>query len=719
MGLSAMSTTNNYDETNSGPPPLKQITEEKLEEIIKWHEEWLKSEGTKGIKANFSYADLKKKDLKGNLSHAIFRNANLENTNFREADLSYADLTNATNLLPEQLAHSVLSCTKLPNYINIYDNLKQVEDSSKFAGKIFLFMLLGCLYSFIIIFTVTDAAIITDSPSSPLPIFGTAVRFDVIFKWAPFFLLSLFAYFRIYLQRSWEKLSILPSVFPNGRTVNEMVHPWILNISVRRLFKQLKKRFQFLYWLQSIITFFLQWLIVPLVLLLFWLRYLPRHDEIWYILHVSCLSISVALVIVFWIASRVIFKGWSRRISKFTVITIEISVFVIISALNICILHCPLRGNIFSKSPDAFELSTDLISKAIWTLGRKPFSDFLRISPYADISREDISIKPANWEGSYSQIELVREARLMGRDLRFADAAGTFFVRADLTDVDFGGAHLEKADFRGAKLIDANFVSAWTMGIKLREADLTKAKLIGTNLDNVDLTDAILIAANLQGASVNNSVLINTNLQEANLLRSKLSGADFTGAIIKLANFQEADIDPKEGLSVNMIKRTKNWILAYYNDELIDSLNLYINHNDLIRAKDLSIYPNLKGCNNLQSAYLDYFNLRTINFENVNLKNVDIFCADLRETTGLTIEMIKQTKNWKIAFFDDDIIEKLDLPNEHNLNIREKNLKGYDLSDCDFRNKDLSEFKKLAYDQIKMIIDKNTILPDYIKPPKN
>lgn len=97
---------------------LKNISQAELDEKLKQHHVWLKSDGIKGHKVDLSYTNLSGMDLHGsnlrnaNLYGANLRYANLQNANLRHADLEGADLQNA-NLQDADLYGADLSGTDL------------------------------------------------------------------------------------------------------------------------------------------------------------------------------------------------------------------------------------------------------------------------------------------------------------------------------------------------------------------------------------------------------------------------------------------------------------------------------------------------------------------------------------------------------------------------------------------------------------------------------
>ena len=89
------------------------MNENELKKILKLHKQWLKTNGSKGQKADLSYANLSEANLSGaNLSEANFRNADLWGADLRSANLSDANLSDA-NLSYVNLSYANLSYANL------------------------------------------------------------------------------------------------------------------------------------------------------------------------------------------------------------------------------------------------------------------------------------------------------------------------------------------------------------------------------------------------------------------------------------------------------------------------------------------------------------------------------------------------------------------------------------------------------------------------------
>ena len=168
--------------------------------------------------------------------------ANLTRTILREASLEDANLRNTTGLLAEQLAGASVSGASLPIAIEEkFKHLGEVEEASKNARKLFFFLLLGCLYTLLTIATTTDVRLVTNSPSSPLPLFNAKIPIVWFYMASPFLLVGVFVVFCFYMQRLWERLAKLPAIFPDGTPLDEKAYPWLLIGLVRSHVKLLQE----------------------------------------------------------------------------------------------------------------------------------------------------------------------------------------------------------------------------------------------------------------------------------------------------------------------------------------------------------------------------------------------------------------------------------------------------------------------------------------------
>lgn len=238
-----------------------------------------------------------------------------------------------------------------------------------------------------------------------------------------------------------------------------------------------------------------------------------------------------------------------------------------------------------------------------------------------------------NWPlASYSQEQ--------GVSLGFPRDHNAHLAKKDLRGYPLQGANLRGAELEGFNLEDANL-----QGADLREAKgLTKERLQGTRnwvlaLYSEDLLTALglpvdhddrvarkdLGGYSVRGANLRGAQFTGFKLQGADFQEANLRDADFEGAELWWTNLIRANLQGANFLGVQGLIRTgcsltdglwlflkclvidprsefleaKNWILAYYREDLLSILGLPSDHNERLRAENLSGYVlhdvNLEG----------------------------------------------------------------------------------------------------------------------------
>ena len=157
-------------------------------------------------RANLTEANLRGPSLHGadltgaDLPGAQLQEANLLKARLYGANLEGADLTDAKGLLSGQLAGTVLAGAKLAQSLTKFEPLGIVEEVSKNARKVFVAILLGCLYCLLSITLATDADLLINRESAPLPFVDRSIPIVGFFFVAPVLLLCIYLYFHFYLQ---------------------------------------------------------------------------------------------------------------------------------------------------------------------------------------------------------------------------------------------------------------------------------------------------------------------------------------------------------------------------------------------------------------------------------------------------------------------------------------------------------------------------------------
>ncbi len=559
--------------------------------------------------ANFRGADLTRADWSG---------LDLMGTKLQEADLTNANLRGVQSLFAERLAGANITNAKLPEEIKQFEVLEVIKDVSSNARKIYLSMLLGCAYAWLTIATTTDARLLTNSATFPLPIIRAEIQIAWFYWAAPAILLGLFVYLHLYLKVLWKGLAGLPARFPDGKPLDQRAYPWLLNGLVRRHVRKLREGRGVAEYPKEWISIFLAWWVVPLTLLGFWVRYLPRHHlpgTVWQVF------LSVAVIwfgVVFYRSAALTLRGhlgepflwkwpWRDRRSYQAVF------IVFIAALLAGLSYGAIRGvpshEFRYREPESW---------VPWAFGVFGYSTF------ANLQEEDVSARPADYHELAIRVELatlgvntspfakseesesddpadstqhgvdlenlrkilldsISGANLAGRDLRHARAERAFLVKADLRGAVLSGAALILADLSGADLTGADLRDADLTGANLRGADLTNANLtrailaeahlVVANLRGADLTEADLYRADLTGAYLIFANLTGVYLSEANLTAAisylaNLTGADFTEANLTGADFTKANLTGAVGLACARLVTTQGWQSASRDPEL-------------------------------------------------------------------------------------------------------------------------------------------------------
>lgn len=460
--------------------------------------------GITAAKANLNGADLTGAILDG----ANFSGANLSFASMRNANLRNADFTGVQGFQAHQLGGALTSGATLPETVARFEMLKVIEKAAANARKIFLAMLLGCAYAVLTIATTTDARLLTNSATSPLPIIQAQIPIVGFYLAAPLILLGFYLYFHFCLQNIWERLATLPAELPDGRTVDKAADPWLLLGLVQAHFARLRPNRTFFSRFQHVVSIFLAWWSVPLTLFLLWGRYLRRHEALVTSWQIALLLAAAVIGVYSYRRAVATLRGgddpgfWKRKQGA--------AVFGAIALF--WVLGTGVNGAIND-----------------WRWGD---GVFLRVQDWlltADITDADVSTKPQSWSGDGDgQMGLVRPARARGTNLSRVRGDRAFLVRADLI-----GADMRKANLRGADLREANLIWADLAGADLSGADLRRA-----NFSAGQLTLTFLAASAI---GIDESEFDQIPVPVGGTML-RVAGADLTGAILTEADLEGANL---------------------------------------------------------------------------------------------------------------------------------------------------------------------------------
>ena len=188
---------------------------------------------------------------------------------------------------------------------------ESAAELGKTCRTVFIILFLGCVYCWLTVLTTTDAKLLTDSPTTPIPITGTEIAIGIAtFYWlAPLILLACYFYFHISLQRYWEAVAGLSAKDRPAEELQTILTPWFLSGFVLRHLKDgnvapLDERA--FPCLESLASAFLIYWTIPLTLLGFWWRSLPVH---------SWLVATFHIVLLFLLAWGALVLCWQGRLT--------------------------------------------------------------------------------------------------------------------------------------------------------------------------------------------------------------------------------------------------------------------------------------------------------------------------------------------------------------------------------------------------------------------
>ena len=523
------------------------------------------------------------------LSETRIDEIDLFGVNLRNSNLEKVDFTQTTNFQNAKIGGANLAGAKLPEQYLKHDSLSPIESAIKYTQRIFVVMVLGCIYTWLTVATTSDAGLITNSVSSPLPIIGTTIQIAGFYFVAPIVLICIYGYLHIYLQRLWERLAELPARFADGQPLDRKIAPWLPVGLLYMHFINLSKSAPPLSKLQAWVSIIVVWLLLPAFTLpIIWLGYFPQHFWLLTLLHVLLITVTAWFGTYSYLLAQATLRNRPKSLSQFMV-------WPGCAAACVLLVFCVLSFGGFRAVHQHFtimlekrvgQISSDNIPKQFETLGFFQKSilrifAFVGYSPFPNVTDGQVSIKPSNWTGG--NLDAVIAARLTKRYLRYANAAGAFLVKAELGEADFERANLVGADLRAAKLnaaklsgaylMQSNLQNAVLIGADLRRAYLMETKLNNANLFNVDAEQARLNGALLQGADLKQAILQCADFSAANMgwvelydyrwMSSKgrtvsiiwLAGANFAGADLSGTRLEGARLTNTIGLTQEQLDR--------------------------------------------------------------------------------------------------------------------------------------------------------------------
>lgn len=557
-------------------------------------------------KANLRESDLTQADLSGAvLRFADLSGADLTHAVLRDVDLTHASVLHVVGLRAGQLGGADVTAASLPSEIQSFEPaLAQATTASKNARNLFIGLIVACVYSLITICTTTDRLLILNSSSSGLPVIQVPVPVAGFYVVAPLLLVCLYVYLHLCLQRLWEALAGLPATLCDGSQLYDRVFPWLLSGLVLHYFPRLREHGRRFVGLQFAVAFFLTWFAVPLLFVVFWMRYLCRHDWAGTSLHVVLLSSLLVLAPLFFVTTCRTLSGiCSRsRIDRSRKSQWRLPIWG-----WLCL--CVMAPFIIISLAAALDTCDGYVARFLVACGRPP---------YACLTDEELSTKPPTWSEDDTRQPGVVGAELRGVDLRCAQMQGVFLVKANLRNANMSHANLKAADVRLADLSDADlkWANLWEVkvqGAKFNDADLAHARITKANFSGATLRAAnlakvrsvIIERLRIKGGPLGDLIIDRPEMFGGTLFRGKVVPQSITGAIFFQADLVSANLEEADLTEADL--REARLTLANMCKANLDRADL-------------------------SAAALGRADLSGASFVQATLRNVDLHEADLRET---------------------------------------------------------------------------------------
>ena len=159
----------------------------------------------------------------------------------------------------------------------VVDHLDEISKNSRTT---FYALIIACIYSYLAISTTSDAALLTNSGATPLPIIQVRVPIVWFYYFAPILLFALFLYFHFYLERFWYSVARLPLIHPEDRRrLDDYLYPWLISTTfIRGIHPELGRDRPQLY-IEYVLCLLLAWWFIPIILFFYWARYLAALDR--------------------------------------------------------------------------------------------------------------------------------------------------------------------------------------------------------------------------------------------------------------------------------------------------------------------------------------------------------------------------------------------------------------------------------------------------------
>ncbi|HVJ53401.1 MAG TPA: pentapeptide repeat-containing protein [Aliidongia sp.] len=476
--------------------------------------------------ADFTGADLHHACFKkAELPRARFNGADLRNVDFCGSDLTFADFTDAKldgcrfracNLSGATIAIETVTSSLLAT----------ASELSATASRTLLTLLGFCLYAWITLATTSDAALVANSSTSPLPVLSVELPIVGFFWVAPLMLYGMFLYLQLSLQRLWETLAELPAYLPDGKTADRTADTWFFSGMLQANFSRLRDCRPGATRVENGLSRILIWGVTPLTIAAVWLRYLPRHDWAGTSFLVLLFGLAITTAGICYTRAAMTL-GVDQREQRFMLRDLSSHLPCALSTVALIFLSI---GVLTPEPASSFLSSCSRLSTEI--LDAVGFRSAARLTDARLSAERDTPAASDEPNGIPAALASFTGPALKNADLRDMQGAHLFAPQSDLKGALLRNARLWAADLRLARLDEVQ-----ADGVNLAQAKLSYANLLGAQFPAASLWH--VVADHVCGMG---TVFAGAHLEGADLSGSTLIGADFTAAAVKDMKLAGANI---------------------------------------------------------------------------------------------------------------------------------------------------------------------------------
>ena len=473
--------------------------------------------------------------------------------------------------------------------------IDHISEISKNSRTTFFAIMAACVYSYLAISATSDAALLTNSGATPLPIIQVKVPVVWFYYFAPTILAVLFFYFHFYLERFWSSIIRLPLYHVDDRRgLDDYIYPWLISNTIICGGNPKLSGKRSLPRLEYALSALLAWGLIPIVLVFYWARYLTAHEQKGTILHLSLLILTASFAFRFYyLAKNAVLAIPDNsetnmikprngpevlRIKPNQTIKGLASILVLggmLSYLSLSALY-GLPAAVCSESKDNktcryYTTGTELLN-------------WFGVQPFVDVSEKKIVTKPENWQALLEKPEDLRRyletqsnLKLSKRNLRHINGQRAFLPASYLDRITLDYAELQNAILTSSELNKVSFREA-----NLTHTDFQHARIVSTKFENVLADVSRFNDARFSGGDTNEQTIFSGDYYDAWFEHSEGDNLLFTDANLRDSHFNHAKISYSKFNRVDMAGAKLNDADFFYNHfSKTDFSNAEIKSSDL------------------------------------------------------------------------------------------------------------------------------------------